>query len=355
MNQNSDPDVKISVCIPARNEEDVLGTLLQSVCTQQYHKFEVIVLDDHSTDHTPEILSEYKRKFPGIINHINGEPKPEKWLGKPWACHQLSEKADGDLLLYLDADTRLYPGFLQRIAQEVYLGELDMITVWPEQKLNGFWQQTVLPLVYYALVTLLPAVYVQRDPRWMPPFLAKKFRPAFAAACGQCIGFTREAYQKIGGHKAVKNAVVEDVELAKIAKRKALNLRMYTGIGAISCSMYPSASEMFNGFRKNFLAGFNHSLPLFVAAAILHIIVFILPFYAIVHAWITIDRPLFFMAASSVSLILMHRLILAIWFRWNPIFALSHPIGVLWFQWLGLVKIGDHLTGKKVSWKGRDV
>lgn len=349
------PGKKISVCIPARNEESVLGQLLQSVCSQEYQNFEVIVLDDNSSDRTPEIISEYSTRFPDIVKGIKGEPKPDKWLGKPWACHQLSEFADGDLLLYLDADTRLYPGFLTGIAGQFAENRLDMITVWPEQELSGFWQKTVLPLVYYALVTMLPAEYVYRDPRWMPSFLAKKFRPAFAAACGQCIGFTNTAYSKIGGHAAVKSAVVEDVELAKIAKRKSLTMRMFTGIGAVTCSMYRSAKEMFSGFRKNFLAGYGYSLPLFISAALLHLIVFVLPFYAIVHAWITFDRPLFFMAASSVSLILLHRLILAIWFRWNPIYALTHPIGVLWFQWLGLVKIADHITGKKVTWKGRNV
>lgn len=355
LNKNSTHGRKISVCIPARNEEDVLERLLQSVCTQDYQNYEIIVLDDNSSDRTPEIISEYKALYPEKLKDINGEPMPKKWLGKPWACHQLSESAAGELLLFLDADTRLYPGFLSRIAEEFSEKDLDMITVWPEQELTGIWQQTVLPLVYYALVTMLPADYLHRDPRWMPSFLAKKFRPAFAAACGQCIAFTREAYDNIEGHTAVKNAVVEDVELAKIAKNNSLKIRMYTGIGSISCSMYSSAKEMFNGFRKNFLAGFNNSLPLFISAALLHLIVFVLPFYAIIHAWITIDRPLFFMAASSVALILLHRLILAVWFKWNPIYALTHPIGVLWFQILGLIKIGDHLTGKKVSWKGRKV
>ena len=346
---------KISVCIPARNEEAVLERLLQSVCIQKYPDFEVIVLDDNSDDNTPQIIDEYKKSFPGIITRLKGKPKPKGWLGKPWACHQLSEEAGGNILLFLDADTCISPGMLAGIDFEISDKQLDMITVWPDQHLTGFWQQTVLPLIYYALVTLLPSVYVYRDPRWMPTIFAKKFSPLFAAACGQCIGFTKEAYKKTGGHAAVKSAVVEDVELAKLAKKKLQKLRMYTGRGSISCTMYNSAQEMFSGFRKNFLAGFGNSLPLFFSAAILHLIVFVLPFFAVVHAWLTLDRPLFFMAASSVTLILFHRLILAIWFSWNPIYALTHPLGVLWFQWLGLVKITDHLSGRKVLWKGRKV
>ena len=346
---------KISVCIPARNEEAVIGKLLESVCSQEHRNFEVLVLDDHSEDQTAEIINRFQKQFPGLITRIDGAPKPDDWLGKPWACNQLGKSASGNIILFLDADTELYDRFLERFEATFEKYNLDMATVWPEQKLRGFWQQSAIPLVYYALLTLLPSIYVYRKPRWMPSFVYKRFADTFAAACGQCIAFTKQAYSEIGGHEAVKSEIVEDVELARIAKKRGLKLRMFAGIGSIRCEMYRSSGEMFQGFRKNFLAGFDYSVPKFISAALVHIIVFILPFYSILHAWLFRNPELFFMAAGTITLILMHRLMLSIWFRWNPIYGFFHPLGVFWFQWLGIVKLYDIITGNKVLWKGRKV
>ncbi|MEX0662408.1 MAG: glycosyltransferase family 2 protein [Balneolaceae bacterium] len=346
---------KISVCIPARNEEAVIGNLLQSVCNQNYQSFEILVLDDQSTDKTPEIIQSFVSEYPDLITHLKGKPKSKKWFGKPWACQQLADAATGEILLFLDADTQLEPDMLAKTGASFDSYSLDMLTVWPRQILGTFWERTVIPLVYYVLVTLLPAIYVYRSPRWMPSIINKKFKTAFAAACGQCIAFTREAYDQIGGHQAVKQDVVEDVALAKRAKLSGLTLRMFQGVGSISCRMYRSEREMFEGLRKNFLAGFGKSLPFFVTAAILHFVVFVLPFITLVYSLIYYSPILFSFSVASITIIFLHRLILSVWFIWNPVYGLLHPLGVLWYQWLGLIKIWDHLSGKKITWKGREV
>jgi chlorobactene glucosyltransferase len=286
---------------------------------------------------------------------VSPEPKPDGWLGKPWACHQLSKQASGELLLFLDADTSLRSGMIQQTVNAFHKHNLDMITVWPEQELGSFWEKTVVPLIYYALVTFLPAVYVYRSPRWLPPFLDDQFSARFAAACGQCIGFTREAYDKTGGHEAVKDEVVEDVALSRRLKEKGLTLRMFTGIQSISCRMYRSENEIFNGLRKNFFAGFDKSVLLFLMMALIHLIVFVLPFFVLPYALFIQSPALLFVSAASISLILLHRFILAIWFRWNPIYGFMHPLGVLWYQRLGLYSLIDHIRGRKVFWKGREV
>lgn len=346
---------KISVCIPARNEESVIGNLLNSVLNQDWHPFDVHVLDDQSEDNTLAILESYQDKFPDRMFIHHGQPRPDNWLGKPWACHQLSELCDGEILLFLDADTTLNQKSLQRIKASLEHYNLDMLTVWPRQILNTFWEKTVIPLIYYALVTLLPAIYVYRHPRWMPSFLQKIFAPKFAAACGQCIAFTREAYNKINGHKSVKNEVVEDVELAKNIKKRGLTMRMFHGIGAISCRMYEGEKEMFDGLRKNFLAGFNNSLPVFITAALLHLLVFVLPFFTLIAAFLVGNIAMLYLSVASIGLILLHRLILSVWFRWDPLYSFTHPLGVLWFQRLGIIKVIDFVKGRKSSWKGRDV
>jgi chlorobactene glucosyltransferase len=345
----------VSVCVPARNEEDTLERLIRSVADQSYEELELLVIDDFSTDKTPDIIERMKKQYPNRVKSVEPSEKPDNWLGKPWACQQLGNQASGSILLFLDADTALYPGMVQHIVNAMHYRRLDMITVWPEQELKSFWEKTVIPLIYYALVTLLPADYVYRAPRWMPSFLRKQVEPAFAAACGQCIGFTRDAYETIGGHRSVRQQIVEDVALAKRAKRKGLIMRMYTGVHTIRCRMYRSQKEIFSGLRKNFFAGFDRSIPLFILMAFVHIIVFILPFISLPYAIYLQNPAMIFISTGSVTLILLHRFILSIWFRWNPLYGFLHPLGVLWFQRLGVVSIIDHFMGRKVAWKDRRV
>lgn len=351
------PDVlpAISVCVPARNEEDVIECLLLSVCEQVYPNFELLVLDDHSTDKTSSIIESVRSNYPDLVKPVQAQPKPDNWLGKPWACQQLADHAKGDIYLFLDADTKLFPGMLAQIAGAFDCYKLDMITVWPEQVTKTFWEKMIVPMIYYALLSLLPTAYVHRSPRWVPSFFRSKINPLFAAACGQCLGFTASAYTIIGGHQIVKNNVVEDVELARTAKQKKLKLRMFGGVKSISCRMYRSEKEIFNGLRKNFFAGFGKSLPLFLGMAVIHIIVYVLPFILLPCAVILSYSSLFFLSIASVSLILLHRFIIAIWFHWNPVYGLLHPLAVLWFQRLGIVTLTDHLLERKVTWKDREL
>lgn len=353
--KNGDPTPKISVCIPARNEEDNIGNLLQSLSHQEYKTFEVLVLDDQSEDHTAKIVRQFTEKYPDVYTLLEGVDKPSGWLGKPWACQQLANHSSGDILIFLDADTVLENHTLSTLVAAFDNHQIQMLSVWPQQKLVTFWEKVIIPLVYYALVTLLPTIYVYRKPRWLPSFLYPYFKTSFAASNGQCIAFLKDPYFEINGHESVKNEIVEDVELAKTVKRHGYRLRMFHGAGSLYCRMYQNKREIFEGFRKNFLAGFNDSLPLFISAAVLHLVVFISPFIGFFYALITGNTIIFFLSAASIVLILMHRLILSIWFKWDPIYAFTHPLGVLWFQWLGIQCLLDKFSGKKRTWKGRSV
>lgn len=350
----NDIEPKISVCIPARNEENNIGTLLKSLFNQKYSNYDIHLLDDQSTDQTADIVQSFLIDFPRLKLH-KGLEKPPDWLGKPWACHQLSELSDGEYLLFLDADTVVEPSLIENTVAAFNKHQVQMVTVWPRQIVLTFWEKSVIPLIYYTLVTLLPSIYCYRKPRWIPNFLSPFFKSAFAAACGQCIAFERKAYQMIGGHQSVRDKVVEDVELAKQVKKCDFRMRMFHGIGAISCRMYNNESEIFAGFRKNFFAGFNHSITLFIFASILHLIVFILPFITLIYSLTVLNHVLFFLSIASISLVLLHRLILSAWFEWDPLYGFTHLIAVIWFQRLGVVSLVDHWIGKKSSWKGRKV
>lgn len=346
---------KVSILIPARNEQEVIRKCLESALIQSYPNFEVIVLDDESTDSTPRILQELEDSKPHTLKVIRGKPKPDHWLGKPWACQQLSEEADGNILIFIDADTWLEEDMVAKVVRSMGRDVVDFLTVWPKQILGTFWEKTNIPLVYYALLSLLPARYVHKVPVWVPDLLKPMVRPLFAAACGQCMAFKRSAYDSIGGHASVKNEVVEDVALAKKIKEKGLKMKMYHGEASISCRMYTTGRELEEGFSKNFLAGFDYNIPLFLFMALLHISVFVLPFVTLPVGIMTNNLALSLLSGICVAVILLHRFLLAGWFDWKPIYAFLHPLAVLWFQRLGLKLVMNYFSGKKSSWKGRTV
>lgn len=343
---------KVSICIPARNEADVIERCITSALKQDYASFEVIVLDDASNDSTAEIL-ETLSSIIHNLGSIKGKEKPQDWLGKPWACHQLSEVATGSILLFIDADVWLEPDVLQKTVAQ--LQSVDAITVWPEQELGSFWERLVVPNIYFVLTTLLPIQFVEELPKWIPPFLREKLSPYFVAACGQFIAFNKTAYIEISGHTSVKQQVVEDIELAKQLKSHGKRLRMLHGLDSVHCRMYTTHHKLWNGFRKNFLAGFGNNLSLFISAAVIHLLVFIFPFIALIWGGFVANYEVVILSALAVLLILTQRFVVQYKFKWSPLYTLLHPETVLWFQALGIQCIYDRLTKKKPLWKGREV
>ncbi|GAB5408976.1 MAG: hydroxychlorobactene glucosyltransferase CruC [Balneolaceae bacterium] len=349
--RKEDPSPLVSICIPARNEENVIERCVTSALKQDYENFEVLVLDDASTDSTTEILSQLS----GIIanlKHIKGASKPDKWLGKPWACYQLSEAAKGDILVFIDADVWLEPEVIQNTVS--ILKKKDALTVWPQQRLETFWENMIIPLVYFALFTLLPAKYVERPPRWMPSFFQSIFDTKFVAACGQFFAFTKSAYLHIKGHNSVKDQVVEDMELAKNLKSNGLKLQMMHGVDSVYCRMYTSHSEIWNGFKKNFLAGFGNTYE-FGFMGVLHFFVFLIPVFSLGIGFLKSDSILILLSVTTIIFIIIQRAFLSFLFKWNFSFAFLHIISVVWFQILGIVSVFNKLLGIKSNWKGREV
>jgi len=130
---------------------------------------------------------------------------------------------------------------------------------------------------------------------------------------------------------------------------------MFSGIGSVTCRMYDNRKEIFEGLRKNFLLGFNENIPAFIIAGLLHLIVFVMPFFTLIFSLLIFDPIIFFLSIACISFILILRLILALWYRNNPLFAFTHPIAVLWFQLLAIVKIRDYCSSSTIIWKGREV
>ncbi|NGP88076.1 glycosyltransferase [Fodinibius halophilus] len=346
---------KVSICIPARNEANSIERCVRSAVDQQYPNFEVFVLDDNSTDETPMILERLAHEFPETLSIISGQPKPANWLGKSWACQQLADETIGDIIIFIDADTWIEPEATTKVVRAMGRDVVDFITLWPKQKLGTFWEKTVIPLVYWGLLTHLPSRYVYRHPKWLPSFLKDKLNPVFAAACGQFMAFKRDTYHNIGGHRSVKNEVVEDVALAKEIKRNGYSMKMYHGAYTVGCRMYQSAEELWQGFRKNFLAGFGNNIFLFIGMALLQFITFILPTIALPFLLFFGTTKLIVLCLIILSLTVLQRWIVDQWFNWNYLYGLLHPLAVSWFQLLGFRVLSDYFENSSAQWKGRDL
>jgi chlorobactene glucosyltransferase len=356
--QSPTPDtkpLKVSLLIPARNEERIIEQVVMASLNQDFRNVEVIVLNDHSDDDTGTILDRLSSMHGPRLRVIHGKERPIGWLGKPWACQQLGEAAAGDLFIFIDADTIPSPSLASSAASDFSTNGAGLTTVWPEQILVGTWEKIIVPLVYYTLLGFLVTDYTRRDPRWMPKPLRSLFRPLFAAACGQCLAMPASLYRDIGGHSLVKADVVEDVGIARKVRSLGLPVRMYHGIETIRCRMYTSHSEIFNGFRKNFLAGFGGNTALFVLSAVLHLVLFVLPPIALVINLAASNYNASILWLVAVLIPILQRLVLNHWMRWEMWTSITHLVGVLWFQYLGLVVLADKLFGRKVTWKGRNV
>jgi chlorobactene glucosyltransferase len=339
---------RLSILIPARNEEGNIDKLLDSIAQQHLLPFEVLVADDHSTDGTAAQAATFMGKVPGL-RIITPPERPPNWKGKNWACHVLSEQAQGTHLLFLDADVTLAPGALQELSGALSSGA-GMITVWPWQILTHFWEKAALTTMYFSLLAFLPAEYSFRKPRWMPGFLYQRFKPMFAAACGQFLCFEKSVYQRAGGHRAVSNEIVEDVALARRVLSSGDSVLMLNGTGSVFCKMYDSDASLFQGLRKNFFAGFGYHYAPFLLMGLLHLWAY---FLAPIVAYLFLPGIGPWIAALLVGLIVMNRIILLRMYQQPTVWALLAWPGILWYQRLALTCMADQLLKREVSWKNR--
>jgi Glycosyl transferase family 2 len=225
---------KVSVIVPARNEEACLGACLESLLRQEGVSFEVLVVDDGSTDRTHEIAS----SFPGVMV-LAADPLPAGCCGKPNACSTGARHAQGEWLLFTDADTVHLWGSLARSLREAREHRVALLSYSPAQELHGLAQRAVMPVIFAELATTYKPSEVN-DP------LSRA-----AAANGQYLLVSREAYDAVGGHAAVATSLLEDVALAQAVKRSGKKIRFRFGGDAVRTRMYSSFVQMREGWTKN--------------------------------------------------------------------------------------------------------
>lgn len=241
----SPPVVTVQVIIPARNEEDCIGRCLESLVQQQGIEYRITLVDDGSTDRT-RVIAE---GFPGV--QVISATEPNR--GVSGKCNALITAAAGgtaDWLLFTDADTWHYPGSLASAVKEAQERAVDLLSYSPEQE-TGSWYDTILiPLVYAELARTYPTSRVN-DPS-----------DPTVAANGQYILVRRAVYERLGGHKAIAEKLLEDVELARLFKESNHKIWFRYGAGRVRTRMYRTFAAMWEGWTKNLVMLFRHPLRL---------------------------------------------------------------------------------------------
>jgi len=348
----SPPFPSVSVIVPARNEAANIRRCVESLASQAYPDFEVVVVDDGSTDGTGDLARGVAPGRARKLRVVEGTPLPAGWFGKPWACANGAAAATGDLLLFTDADTEHHPDLLARAVEALHEDRADVLSLIGRQEMVTFGERLVQPQVF-ALI----GMRFRRLDRVVEP---GRWREAIAN--GQYILVRREAYEALGGHAAVRGEVVEDLRLAQEITRGGGRLSVRGAEDVFSTRMYTSLRDLVNGWTKNVAVGARQAAGWWGRAAVPGIVLFLLV------AWVLPAATL--LAVGLLALVgLPVPGALALWaggaafcttLIWiaaygrmgaPAAFGLLHPLGALVVVFIGL---RSWIRGsRRIEWKGR--
>jgi chlorobactene glucosyltransferase len=333
----SDATPKVSVLIPARNEAENIGQCLTGLLAQNFPNFEILVLNDHSTDQTAAVVQKFSQQD-ARMRLIDGAPLPVGWTGKNWACQQLSQAAAGKIFIFTDADTQHAPSAISATVAFLQKFRLGLLSAFPQQKTVTLAEKMIIPLLDLLGYSSLPLWLT-----YYAPF------PSLAAANGQWLAFTRAGYAQTGGHAVVKHQIVEDTELSRRAKRNGVKILTTAGTGVVFCRMYHSTREVWNGFSKNFFGLTGYRNGVFFGVIFTLLTAFVLPYFLIALPSVRIC------GLAAIGLNLLLRALLAGRYR-HPFWVstLLHPVSVLFAIAIGLNSWVSFKRGK-IDWKGREI
>ena len=228
---------KVSIILPARNEEEFLGKCLDSLIHQDYKDYEIIVIDDSSEDSTGKIISEYAKKNSKVI-HVSAREKPDGWMGKNWACMEGYRKATGELLLFTDADTTHKPNVISLAVSHLLSFELDALSTIPKMLTFDFWTKITLPMISTFLHTRFSALNVNNP--------AKKTGYFF----GSFFILKKSTYEQVGMHEGVKHEIIEDGALGKKVKESGFKMKMVRGEHLIEAIWARDKITLWNALKR---------------------------------------------------------------------------------------------------------
>lgn len=351
----------ISVLIPARDEEKSIGPALESVLASRGVEWEVVVLDDHSADRTAEVVREFAARD-ARVRLIGSPALPAGWCGKQHACYTLAGEAKYDIFTFLDADVRLHPDALARLARFRRDANAALVSGFPRQETGTLLEKLVLPLINWLVVCYLPIRSMRASSA-----------PSLGAGCGQWFLTTRDGYELAGGHAAVRASLHDGVKLPRAYRRAGLTTDICDATDLAVCRMYMSGVAVWRGLAKNAREGLGGPVGVWVWSLLLlggHVLPFVMVAVCSVGLfWDGFERYYFpgpeteaeiasNHLAGSIALIacacsMGPRLLCAARFRQSWLGAVLHPVGVLLLvaiQWYATVR---YWLGRPVGWKGR--
>ena len=327
----NEPNARISILIPARNERHNLPHLLSALAGQSFATFEILVCDDHSDDETAKWLADNAERLG--VQWFPADPRPDGWMGKNWACHLLARRATGEWLLFLDADLRPKPEFMDWIARRLGDDAPALVSGFPRPRPASTAAGLLEAMVPFSVLTTLPIQPAEQNRH-----------PALAFAHGQMIAMRRRDYERLQPHERKRAKVLEDVEVARLVKREGGRLQILDASGVVDVSMYAGLRDAIDGFSKNAVpicGGSIHSAALIavVLAATYLLPIALLPFRPVWMGLAVILAALNFGGSSGMI-------------RLPRLYGLLYPVAMVLAEITIIRSIGWHARGV-LKWKGR--
>ncbi len=338
---------RLSVVLPARNEEHNIERCLGSLSLSSYPNLEIVVVDDHSEDKTRQLALARARHDKRIVV-TTPPPLPDGWFGKSWACEHGASVATGEIFLFTDADTWHHPELHARLCNALRDLKADLVSVGGTQEAYTFWEKLLQPLVFLLLLIRYGGAEV----------VNRSSNPRNKIANGQCILTTREAYYAVGGHASVRGNVAEDLKLAQVYFAAGKKPMLELALPYLSTRMYRSLSEVVSGWGKNIYAGNAETMPdgwigkrILTPISLLlpPLLAILLPLLLILSLMGEGEALLIPLIASNAALLILCVLVFAA-FRVGPHYALLYPLGATVLLYIVASAIS---RGHDVTWKGR--
>ena len=338
---------RVSVIIPARNEAATIETVVRSILTTTHANFEVLVVDDRSTDATAALVERLAMDDPRV-RLVRGADLPARWYGKPWACVQGWRAATGDVLLFTDADTRHTPMLLPHALGALEAGRGALVTVNPHQRCVTFWERVIMPQVWLLLGV-----------RFHPAAVSRARRARDVIANGQFILMRRTTYEDIGTHEAVRDEVAEDLALAQLVHSRGLRVWFAFATSLMETRMYHDLPHIVEGWSKNIYMGGRRSfpdepllaalVPVALGGALLFWLVPILTLLMVIAG--ILPDTLLTPAAVAIGMSMVFWSMVSLGMRIPAWYGLIYPLGAL--AVLYIVARSTWRGAEMIEWKGR--
>ncbi|MBI2192283.1 MAG: glycosyltransferase [Planctomycetes bacterium] len=329
---------RVSILVPARNEEEILETSLRSLLALDYPDFEVLLVNDHSTDRTGEIARRIAAED-NRLRVIEAADLPPGWVGKPWALHQAAQAARGDWLLMTDADILHRPNSVRKAMGFALARRIDLFSLLPGLDCESFWERVVLPPIGLLFAALFP-VYRCNDPR-----------SNLVLAAGAFILVRTRVYQDVGGHESIRNEMVDDVGIGRQVKRRGYKIWLAYDEGLVRTRMYSSLAEIWEGFSKNFYPASNFSAPKMLGGMFLWTSMVLLP-PAFLCVGPSAGIP-FVLAAAVTGLMAILYAGTLLQFRLPVRHVFTLPLGTVMLHAIAFSSFYRYRFGRGLAWKGR--